>query len=54
MKTYKKEIDGIKVLAYNDSGSEWVVKAGDMSTQRFDMRKWTMKEAMKFAAQMAA
>ena len=53
MKTYKKEINGVKVKAYNDSNIEWVVSVEGMETvQRFDKRKWTMKDAMQFAADL--
>ena len=54
MKTHTKTIHGVKVKAYNDSNCEWVVQAGDMNVQRYDKRKWTMKDAMEFAARMAA
>jgi len=54
MKTLTKTIHGVTVTAYNDSNAEWVVQAGDMDAQRFDMRKWTRKDAMEFAARIAA
>tara|TARA_R110001606_G_scaffold66286_3_gene152660 strand:- start:9797 stop:9982 length:186 start_codon:yes stop_codon:yes gene_type:complete len=47
-----KEIHGIKVTAYNDSGIEWVVQAGEMLEQRFAISKWTKKDAMEFAARV--
>ncbi len=53
MKIYTRTINNIKVTAYNDSNVDWVVKAGDMSTQRFPKNKFTMKEAMKFMADIA-
>jgi hypothetical protein len=49
-----KEIQGIKVTAYNDSGIDWVVQAGEMLEQRFSVSKWTKKDAMEFAARIAA
>ena len=54
MKTFTKTIHGVKVTAYNDSNIEWVVQAGEMSEQRFDKRKWSMKDAMELAARIAA
>jgi len=54
MKTYKNIIHGVKVEAYNDSNSEWVVTAGSMEPQRFDKKDWSMKDAMEFAARIAA
>lgn len=54
MKAFSKEIDGIKVSAYNDSGVEWVVQAGDMEPQRFAKKDWSRKDAMEFAASIAA
>jgi len=54
MKTYKNIIHGVKVEAYNDSNVEWVVTAGSMGPQRFEKSKWTMKDAMEFAARIAA
>jgi hypothetical protein len=48
-----KEIHGVKVTAYNDSGIDWVVKAGEMLEQRFSVSKWTKKDAMEFAARIA-
>ena len=53
MRVNTKIIEGIKVTAYNDSNIEWVVQAGDMSEQRFNKRKWSMKESMEFTARMA-
>ena len=53
MRTFTKTIYGVKVTAYNDSNIEWVVQAGDMSEQRFEKRKWTMKDSMEFAARIA-
>ena len=54
MKVHTKEINRIKVTAYNDSNTEWVVQAGDMTEQRFDKKVWSMTEAMEFAARIAA
>lgn len=54
MKTTTKTIHGIKVTAYNDSNTEWVVQAGDMTEQRFDKKDWSMNDAMEFAARMAS
>jgi len=53
MKITKKEIKGIKVKGYKD-GSDWVVQAGEMLQQTFNNRKWTLKEAMTFAANQTA
>jgi GH24 family phage-related lysozyme (muramidase) len=53
MRIYRKEIEGIKVTAYNDSDCEWVVQAGDMLEQRFPINAWTMKDAMDLAARIA-
>jgi len=54
MRTYTKTINGVKVTAYNDSGAEWMVQAGSMGTYGYPMNKFTMKEAMKLAAEIAA
>lgn len=53
MKVHTKTLNGLKVTAYNDSGVEWVVQAGDMLEQRFPKNKFTMKAAMQFAADIA-
>ncbi len=53
MRTYRQEFHGVKVTAYRDADS-WVVQAGDMSEQRFKTKNFTMKEAMEFAARIAA
>ncbi len=53
MRIFKKQINGVKVTAYNDSGVEWVVQAGDMAPQRYPKNKFTMKHAMTFAAEIA-
>lgn len=50
MKIHTKKINDLSVTAYNDSGIEWVVTAGDMTPQRFNTKKWSMKAAMEFAA----
>jgi hypothetical protein len=54
MRTYRKDIHGVKVKAYNDSGVEWVVQAGDMCSYRYPIKTWRLKEAMEFAARLAA
>lgn len=52
-RTYRKEFYGKIVSAYNDSNFEWVVIVeGSTLTQRFEKRKWTMKDAMEFAARV--
>jgi hypothetical protein len=51
MRTHNKEINGVKVSAYNDSGSEWVVQCNG-HTDRYDMRNWTMKAAIIFSIEM--
>lgn len=48
MRITKKEINGIKYQAYNDSNVEWVVSCDNHSLMRFDKRKFTMKEAIEF------
>ena len=53
MRISKKQINGVKVTAYNDSGVEWVVQAGDMEEQRYPKNKFTMKHAVTFAAEIA-
>lgn len=53
MRIYKKQIKGVKVTAYNDSGIEWVVQAGDLSEIRYPKNKFTMKHAMESAAGIA-
>lgn len=53
MRIYRKTIDGVQVSGYNDSGASWAVQAGDMSWQFFDMKNWTLKDAMAFAAKQA-
>ena len=54
MRIYKKTINGVKVTAYNDSGVEWMVQAGNMETYGYPIKKFSMKEAMEFAAEVAA
>lgn len=53
MKTHKREIDGKKVEAYNDSDVEWVVSVeGEETVHWFKKKDWTMKDAMQFAARL--
>lgn len=49
---YTKEIDGITVIAYNDSNVEWVVypKGWYSSPIRYPRNKFTMRNAMESAA----
>ena len=54
MRIYKREINGIKVTAYNDSGVDWVVEVVGGSIWMFPQNKFTMKESMKMAADIAA
>jgi hypothetical protein len=54
MKVTTKTLYGVKVTAYNDSNSEWVVQAGGTSEQRFGKKYWTMKDAMEFAARICS
>ena len=51
MKVHKRIINGQEVKAYNDSNAEWVVSLGDR-VDRYDMRKWGMKEAMVFMVEL--
>jgi len=53
MRITKKEINGIKVKGYRDA-NEWVVQAGDMLPQNFNAHKWTLKEAMRLAVEIAS
>ncbi len=53
MKIHTKTFHGVEVKAHNDSNCEWVVTAKGQSSQRFDKRKWKMKDAMKVAARLA-
>lgn len=53
MRIHQREIHGVKVTAYRDA-DVWVVQAGDMSEQRFERSNWTMRDAMEFAARIAA
>lgn len=48
MRIYHKEINGQLIHSHNDSNIEWVVYSQNHSTQRFEMSKWSMKEAVKF------
>ncbi len=55
MRTFKKNINDLSVVAYNDSGVDWVVVVKNGSSpQRFPIRKWTLKQAMLTAAKIAA
>jgi hypothetical protein len=52
--TFTKKIFGIEVTAYNDSNSEWVVRADCLAhTHRFEIRRWTRRDAMVFVAKLA-
>ncbi|MCU7800452.1 MAG: hypothetical protein KZQ70_09955 [gamma proteobacterium symbiont of Lucinoma myriamae] len=50
MREHTKIIISIPVKAYNDSGADWVVWSPslDVTPQRFPIKKFTMKESMKF------
>ncbi len=53
MKVYKKVINGLVIKAYNDSNTEWVVSCeGFEIVHRFDKKKWAMKDAINFVAQL--
>ncbi len=55
MKVHKKVINGLVIKAYNDSNSEWVVSCEGFETvHRFDKRKWSMKNAIDFVAELSA
>ena len=53
MKKHIKVFHGKEVMAYNDSNAEWVVAVEGNTPQRFDKRKWTMKDAMELTARTA-
>ena len=46
MRTYRKEIEGKTICAYNDSGCDWVVYCIGGSTQRFPQKVFSMRDAM--------
>ncbi len=53
MKIHNKIINGVKIKAYNDSNAEWVIQVeGSEIVHRFDKRKWSMKQAVEFAAKI--
>ena len=59
MRTYKKKIGEKIVRAYNDSNVEWVVSGCcdcglkcSACSMRFNKRKFTMSDAMKFYYQI--
>ena len=54
MMTHTETIYGVKVTAYSDHNSQWVVQAGDMNEQRFDKCMWAMRDAMFVMAEVAA
>ena len=53
MRTYTKTFHGVEVKAYNDSGCDWVIMIEGHTTQRFDQRKITMRDAMELMARVA-
>lgn len=54
MKIHKRQIAGINVLAYNDSGADWVVESIEYGTMRFDQRLFTLKAALEFYVRLYA
>ena len=53
MKVHKKTVNNLVIKAYNDSNCDWVVSCQGFETvHRFDKRKWTMKDAINFVAQL--
>ena len=50
MKIHSKKIQGVDVKAWSDSGF-WAVQTDDF-TDSLPKNKWSMKDAMEFAAKM--
>jgi hypothetical protein len=51
---HKRLINDMTIYAYNDSGAQWVVNSLDSEHRemRFDRRKFTLKHAMQFYAEL--
>jgi len=61
MKKFTKRVFGMEICAYNDSNVEWVVSGGcscglkcSMCSMRFQKRKFTMRHAMEFYADICS
>lgn len=56
MRTYKKEINGLKMSAYNDSGADWVLSSidndGFSRTEFYSQKSFTMKSAFELHAEL--
>ena len=56
MRTYKKESNGLKMTAWNDSNAYWAIQSTDsdgyVRTQYYDARKFTMKDACELHASL--
>jgi hypothetical protein len=56
MRVYKREVDGFKMTAYNDSNAEWAISSKDSNgynrTHWYDMRKYTLTRALEIHAEI--
>ena len=56
MKTYKKELNGLAMSAYNDSNVEWAISSVDSDgfkrTHFYSKKAFTLKDAFQFHADL--
>lgn len=54
VKRYVEVVDGIRVSSFNDdTESEWVVRTNILGTRRFHIKKYSLREAIQFCADLS-
>lgn len=58
MKIHSKELNGVKMTAWNDSGVSWAIKSTDsdgyVRTEYYDQRNFSLKDAMNLHSEIYA
>lgn len=51
MKIHSKELNGVKMTAWNDSNVSWAIKSADsdgyIRTEYYDQKKFSLKDALQ-------
>jgi hypothetical protein len=56
MRTYKKEVNGLNMTAWKDSGAYWAIQSTDSDgfarTQYYECVRFTMRDALELHASL--
>lgn len=56
MKVHNKELNGVKMIAWNDSGVSWAIKSTDSDdytrTEYYDQKKFSLKDALQLHSEI--